>query len=577
MPMVRATGRESTGAPGTSRINADVLPCPPARQRGPPYAGAVGHAPRQPVTATPDLRDDTLGAAPHGDAAVPPASRPPTVPARVRARILAVDPLAVLCGLVALVVYTLRGFDGPLSRDLAVYAYGGQSVADGDAPYVAIFNRAGPLAHLVPGIGAAAGRVVGVDDVRGMRVLFMLLAVGAVVAVYLVGRDLFAGRAAGLAAAAALLSFEGFTVYATNGPREKTTMVLLLTLAVLALVHRRWGTCGAMIALGTLTWQPVFLPAMAAAVVAALLGRDRVSALVRLAVGGAVPTAITVLGYLAIGRLQLFLDAFLLVNLRYTDQGSMLDRPAVLWASLSGAYGWSVWVIGLGLATLVALGVAAVASRRRRSPRNAALAGLGLAVLVCLAWSAAAFNGWPDAYVALPFAAVGVAGLVPLLAVRLPGRVVTGVVVAWALAATSLAAVFCVSTRADVLDDQRTEALAVMSHLPADAEILSISAPSVLVLVHKHNPSRFQLFGQGLNRYIGDTWPGGMTGYGRWIDRRAPELVLFGQVRTPRWIRGMLDTSYVHVGHSRGKIRWYVRVSVPHDQREAIRTALRGR
>ena len=527
------------------------------------------------MAALPDRRDALPDGAPDG-ATVSPAAGPPTT-AGLRARILAVDHLALLCGLVALVVYPLRGFDGPLSRDLAVYAYGGQSVADGNAPYVAIFNRAGPLAHLVPGIGAAVARAVGVDDLRGMRVLSMLIAVGAVVAVYLVGRDLFARRAAGLAAAAALLSFEGFTVYATNGPREKTTMVLLLALAALALVHRRWATCGAMIALGTLTWQPVFLPAIAAAVVAALLGRERVSALLRLALGGAVPTALVVLGYVAIGRLQVFLDAFLLVNLRYTDQGSMLDRPGVLWASLSGAYGWSVWVIGLGMATLVALGVTAVARRDRREPRSAALAGLGLAVLVCVAWSAAAFNGWPDAYVVLPLAAIGVAGLVPLLAARLRSRVVTGVVVAWALAATTLAAAFCVSTREDVLGDQRTEALAVMGHLPADAEIVSISAPSVLVLTHKHNPSRFQLFGKGLNRYLQDTWPGGLRGYGRWIDRRAPELLLLGQGRTPRWIQGVLDTSYVHVGHSRGKIRWYVRRAVPQDRREAIREALRGR
>ncbi len=505
-----------------------------------------------------------------------PTDRPAGRSLRALAWLRTLDPVALLCAVVAAAVYLLRGLDGPLSRDLGVYAYGGQQVADGVPPYVAILNRAGPLAHLVPGLGAGAARLVGVDDLRGMRVLFLLLSVGAVVALYLLGRDLFGSRAAGITAAAALLSFQGFTVYATNGPREKTAMVLLLALALLAMVHRRWGTSGAMIALGTLTWQPVFFPAIAVVGLAALLGRGRLSALLRIAVGGAVPTVVIVVGYAAIGRLQLFLDDFVLINARYTDQTSMVGRPRVLWGSLSGAYGWSVWVIGVGLVTLVALAVVAAARRGRHEPRNAAVAGLGLGVLVCAAWSTVAFNGWPDAYVALPFAAVGLAGLVPLLAHRLPPRAVTGVAVTWAVAASVLTAAYCVHTRTDVLLTQRAEGFAVMRELPADAEVVSIKAPQTLMLLHRRNPTRLQLFGNGLTRYVNDTWPGGTAGYGRWIGERAPAVVLVGADHTPLWIGRVLDESYVFVGDSRGQVRWYLHRDVPHERRVAIKAALRG-
>ena len=81
---------------------------------------------------------------------------------RARERLRHVDPLLVACCLVALVVYLLHGFNGQLTTDMGVYAYAGQQVAEGVPPYVAIANRVGPLAHLLPG-GAAAVRALSVS------------------------------------------------------------------------------------------------------------------------------------------------------------------------------------------------------------------------------------------------------------------------------------------------------------------------------------------------------------------------------------------------------------------------------
>jgi 4-amino-4-deoxy-L-arabinose transferase-like glycosyltransferase len=135
----------------------------------------------------------------------------------------------VVC-LVAVVVYSLHGFRGYLDRDVALYAYGGQQVVDGVPPYVGVLNRAGPLAHILPGIGVAVARLVGADDLTSIRVVFMLFAVACVGVVYLTTRDVFRSRLAGVAAAAAFLSFTGFVHYATYGPREKTPMTLFLAL-----------------------------------------------------------------------------------------------------------------------------------------------------------------------------------------------------------------------------------------------------------------------------------------------------------------------------------------------------------
>ena len=61
-------------------------------------------------------------------------------------------------------------------------------------------------------------------------------------------------------------------------------------------MHQRWFATGFFIALATLTWQPVFLAVAAGAAVAALVGQrtGELKALVGIAVGGIVPTLITV-------------------------------------------------------------------------------------------------------------------------------------------------------------------------------------------------------------------------------------------------------------------------------------------
>ena len=132
---------------------------------------------------------------------------------------------------------------------------------------------------MVPGVATWVGRLLGADsgadDLFAMRVLMMLLSVVAVWVVYLLTRDAFDSRVAGVAAATSLLAFQGFVTYATGGPREKTTMMLLMALALWAVVHRRWGWAGVAVALATLTWQPVFFGALGAAFVGALLVRGR--------------------------------------------------------------------------------------------------------------------------------------------------------------------------------------------------------------------------------------------------------------------------------------------------------------
>ena len=103
-------------------------------------------------------------------------------------------------------------------------------------------------------------------------------------------------------------------------------MMLFVVLTMLAVVHRRWGWAGATVALATLTWQPVFVTGAVVTLAAtlALPRRELLGALLRFAVGGIIPTALTCAYFVAVGAFREFLDGFYLINADYTRQSGLL-------------------------------------------------------------------------------------------------------------------------------------------------------------------------------------------------------------------------------------------------------------
>lgn len=484
------------------------------------------------------------------------------------------DPLTWLCCVASLVVYLPHGFAGYLSRDLALYSYAGQQFADGVAPYLAVMNRAGPLAHAVPGVGAFLADLVGADELTGMRVLCLVLSVVAVGATYVLGRTVFNSRLAGLATAAVLIGNQGFVLYATNGPREKTAMLLFWVLALLAMATRRWFVVGFFTALATLTWQPIFLCAIAGAVVAILVGerRGRIRALIWVAVGGLVPTALIVGAYAAIGKAHVFWDDFLLINAQYTKQKSLSSDPLGTVDMMVEGYGPSVVLFAAGLVVLLVHGGWVLAHHRDRDDRGfVMLVASGGALLAGLLFSLKAVNGFPDIFFLIPLAGLGVGSL--LMRVRRVhagrARVATAVL---CVVAVGLGLGYSILSRDNRLDEQRADVAAVMNVLPAGSRILSLEAPQPLVLTGQTNPTRYQLFGNGLIDYLDDTWPGGREGYARDVLAKRPTVIAFGSLDDPSWMLDRMD-AYEKVGYSPGW-HWYVRKDVGERTLDRLRTTL---
>ncbi|MEO7843974.1 MAG: hypothetical protein ABIR82_01430 [Nocardioides sp.] len=488
------------------------------------------------------------------------------------------DPVGAVVALTSGVVFLLHGFHGELTRDLGLYAYAGQQVADGVPPYVGVMNRSGPLAHLVPGLGAATARLVGVDDLLGMRVLFLLLSVAVIWATYVLGRDLFERRVAGVAAAVTVVCLPTIITYAVGGPREKTTMMLLVTWGLVAMLHRRFWWSGVLVALATLTWQPVFFPAVVAALLCALVAPrgERLRAVVAVVGGGAVVTALMLAYFAAVGAVSDFADGFVLIHLRYTYQPGLGDDLRNQWEGLLLGFQETIWIVLAGLVALLVLGGRNLLSPTRRAdPRGRTQIAFALALLVGLAWSWRVFNGWADALMLVPFAAVGIGAVVGTVAERLPARVTVGATGVWVLVTAVIALDFSLAGGSRLLDKQEREVDGFFALLPPDATLLSVEAPQPLVLTGRTNLTQHQMFRAGLVYYVDDSWPGGIEGYAATVSADAPDVIAVGLDAYFAWVRPILADDYTEVGTSPGWT-WFVRKETPPDVLLRMQEAVSG-
>ncbi len=479
----------------------------------------------------------------------------------------------------ALVVFLLHGFDGYLSRDLGIYMYAGQQVDNGVPPYLGVLNRAGPLAHLLPAVGIAGARVVGADDLLGARLLFLLMGVGCVLAVYALARDVLTSRLAGLLAAALVLASPAFIRYAAYGPHEKVPMVLLLTCSLLAMHHRRWLWAGVLLSLATLTLQTAFFLGMPALLTAiAVVPRSsarRVQALVQVLVGGLVPVLLFAIYAVLAGSLGESIEAFALINRRYTISTPMVEQLSYGVTTLWEGFGPFLLVLLAGIVGLVVLAWRARPGAQRaggRVPTTGSVLPLTVGAVAGVLWvTLGDYDGWADVLSLLPLAATGAGGLAWCLVKDARRVVVVRFTVGW-LVLCVLAAVGYSWWGRDVrVQTQRASVAAVMGSLPRDTSVVAVQAPAPLVLSRRTNPTRYQMFSSGLDGYVDASYPGGLSGFVDKMRGDQPDLVMLGPPR-PLWISEFIKSDYRRIGRAPGW-SWYARRSLGHAELSRLRAA----
>ena len=437
----------------------------------------------------------------------------------------------VLVGVAALVVYALHGFHNQLFRDNSIFAYGGQQILDGTPPYVSIFNVIGPGGHLASALGAAIGRLVGIDDLMGMRILFWVVSALCVVAVFLLAQTLFRSRATALVAAATFLAFQPYLTMATAGPREKSLMLLFVVLALLCAARHSWLAAGAAASLATLTWQPSVGVAIAVMAAAALVGppASRLRAIVSTVSGGLIPL-VAVLGYFALERaLGWFADGFLGIGLRASTQldESFGDRAVRVARVVDSSFGVSGWLFWVGVVAMVGIMVwrFRVGNDWRQRGADPFLGSIVTFVLG-VAWTLYDFQAAPDLFLLLPFAAVGIGGVVHGAGVLLDARVARGIAIGVAVGACVLAVVTSLSERNQLLERQRASVDALVEQLPRGARVLSVGAPQAMVIAGWTNPNPYLVMYPAPAAHLEANWPGGMDGFVAELDADPPEVIL---------------------------------------------------
>jgi 4-amino-4-deoxy-L-arabinose transferase-like glycosyltransferase len=433
---------------------------------------------------------------------------------RDRRLVVALGAAAVL--IVAAALFSRFGIHGMLSRDESIYAYGGQQVEDGTPFYVSIFDQKTPGAAYLAAMAVAIGNTFGMADIDAIRVTFFIAACLTVVAVYLLALELWGSVPAALVAAVTFASFRGFALDALGGPDAKTPGILLAVLAMLLLARRRWfwaGMCGA---LAFLVWQPLAVYLAVGLVVAE---RRRLVAL-----GTAVPLAALSVYFWITGAFGDFVQAAFVFPVEglYRRHETVGERVTHIARIVDIYYHGAVVQFWAGLALLVVLSAVALWQRRFRDP----LVRIVLPTFaVIAAFSALDFQGYPDVYPLLPYAALGLAGAVayvvrvPVLRPAAVAAAALAVAVAWTSFSTGRA-------EATTLMAQETEATAIQRLLAPGDTILALGDPTPLVLTDRANASRYIFLSSGVAAWQLRSMPHGFDGWMQQIHAENPAVIV---------------------------------------------------
>lgn len=453
---------------------------------------------------------------------------------------------ALFVFLVAVYTYAQYGFNGLLLRDDAVFAYAGQQLAQGIAPYASIFQPKTPLAVFYAGLGAAAASAFGLDSLHGIRFAFLMFSGLTVTAIFLLARRLFASVGTGLLAAFVFLGYWGFGRHAASGPRAKTLATGFEVVCLWLVARRNWFWASFVGTLAFLTWQPMLVYPVLVCILAFLqspVRSERIWNGLRALAGFVIPNAI-MFGYFwwQDATHLLFSDAFVF-PLRFLARESLTigERLARLLNVVQEGYPSYALVIVVGAAAVWMM----VAWRIRVSGsmvgflRHDAFAGFLISWLVLFFWSLLDLQGYPDFFVLLPYCAIGFAWMLAVAVeatrerLSLNGRDVGLTYLALSIVLVLFAVYGYARTSDHKLEDQRRWAGMIEARYLAEpgAQLVTFGKPEALVLLERRNPSRHIVINSGEHLFIENTSGLSMQEWVAEQMRAAPEVVVMGPVR----------------------------------------------
>lgn len=455
--------------------------------------------------------------------------------------------------LLAAVAWSLFGFEGFLYRDDAVYVYGGQRLLAGEMPYSAIFDHKTPLAVVLCAAGSGLGRLCGVDDLLGARLLFGLLCVVSVPMLFVLVRDLTRSPIAGWIAALALIATWSYGRQAIAGPNAKTPYVFFEIWFLLAASRQRWFQAGIAGALATWVWQPgVGFLAVGGGVLVLQWWKNGRSANSRKAawsflLGIATPTLPLLAWFTVTGALGPLLEGSTFFNLRYLrrEEIGLLERFTRPWVVAWQTNAWMGPALCAGLAAVI--GLLGVRARREETDSRWRVIVASFPVIVLFALLD--FQGAADFYPFLPFAALGLGWLVARILACITPLDLRQVLTAFLLLGLSAATLQLYHTRREhQWLTQRYLGRWVLQTYGAKASALTIGLPEFLVATKQTNPNRYVFILNGIDNLIATETEDGFAGWIAQLEATRPAYVTWGptelSAENEALLNGWLEAHY---------------------------------
>jgi hypothetical protein len=443
---------------------------------------------------------------------------------------------AALIG-IALWTYLTYGFNESVSRDSGLYAFAGQCVADGQAPYKAVFDVKGPFSSMVPALGVLGARYAGVPDYLGIQVEFLIITVLLVVVTYLLTAAVTGSLTAGFLAGLAFMGFGGM-VKTAAGCEPKVAALLFMVLALLFVVRKRWLAAGAMVACSALVWQAMVVVGIACLVATASEERHlRVRAGAKLVAGGLIVLAAVVVWFVAEGAVMDLWEGSVVAL--FSGAGRVWEDPLSwrLWRPLRIWSRWAPDTLLTGTLGTVGMLAALVGAYRKHGGvvpmlEKSRYTAVGLSFLFLGGFTVLDMQGLADLKVMVPFTSLGMGFLLIQAVNGLTGpegslakrhRAVMGVGIAVALLLP--VAVRVKFEPGHGLQTQKEAVAEIVEELDGEP-IQCINAPEVLLLGELPSPTRHVVITDPIVGFMRKHRSNGLESWLRRIEQADVKLVV---------------------------------------------------
>jgi hypothetical protein len=258
--------------------------------------------------------------------------------------------ISILAGLVSIPIIKANPLTKPLSYDGGVFVYLAQQIANGRAPYVAVFDHKTPLVGIFGAIFIEIGRLFNIYDLYAVRIGALLLAFIHVLLIYHLIKESTKSSTAAIIGAILLSGFSGYAEVNASWLDPKCILIVMQTALLLCILKDKYVIAGICSILAGLSWQPGFVSCIVGLLAIFIIfpGKQERRNNIKKYLGGIVLSLSIFLFYMCLkGALKDFLlQAFIFNITKYIPEkipSSLFEQIHHIYDIMNRFYGPEIW------------------------------------------------------------------------------------------------------------------------------------------------------------------------------------------------------------------------------------------